>query len=212
MAWGNPVLGRDAGQRAGKSILGGATAILAILLTTNGALAEATIDSAVRPYFIASGAVTAIFFISVGAILIRRGNRYLRIAAAAAQWPTVTGRVVSSDVAKRIDKSQESSSEYFVPQVRYTYNPDGVGRDGRIIRPGLEDRGYPREQQARDFLAKYSVGSKVLVRYDPHSPADAVLELGQIGAGSKLFAGTLLLLIGIAGVAFAVFAVVVPSS
>jgi hypothetical protein len=105
-------------QKAGKCILSGATAILAILMTTNGALAEATIDSPVRPYFIAGGAVTAIFFISVGAILIRRGNHYLRIAAAATQWPTVTGRVVSSNVAKRVDKTQDGSSEYFVPQVR----------------------------------------------------------------------------------------------
>jgi hypothetical protein len=52
----------------------------------NGALAEATIDSGAKPYFIAGGVIATIFFISVGAILIRKGNRYLRIVAAAAQW------------------------------------------------------------------------------------------------------------------------------
>jgi hypothetical protein len=56
------------------------------------------------------------------------------------------------------------------------------------------------------------VGSKVPVRYDPHNPADAVLELGQTGAGNNLLAGILLMLIGIGGVAFTVFSVVTPSS
>jgi hypothetical protein len=199
-------------QKAGKSILSGLTAILAILMTTHGALAEASIDSAVRPYFIVGGAVTAIFFISVGAILIRKGNRYLRIAAAAAQWPMVTGKVVSSDVAKRVERTEDGSSEYFIPQVHYVYHADGLSRDGRVIRTGLEDRGYSLEQQARDCIARYSAGSKVPVRYDPQNPADAVLELGQTGAGNNLIAGILLMLIGIGGVAFTIFSVVTPSS
>ena len=116
-------------RRAGKCILGGAGTIAAILMTTNGALAETTIDSAVRPYFIAGGASATIFFISVGAMLIRKGNRYRHIAATAAQWPTVTGKVVSSEVAKHTDND---SGDYFVPKVHYVYRVDGAGRNGRV--------------------------------------------------------------------------------
>ena len=196
-------------RKAGKCILGGASTIAAILMTTNGALAETTIDSAVRPYFIAGGASATIFFLSVGAMLIRKGNRYRRIAATAAQWPIVTGKVVSSKVAKHTDSD---SGDYFVPKVDYVYQVDGASRNGRVIRAGLEDRGYPLEQQARDDVARYPLGSQVPVRYDPQNPADAVLELGQIGAGNNLLAGVLLVLVGVGGAAFTVFSVVTPGS
>jgi hypothetical protein len=194
-------------QRAGKCLLAAAGAIPAMLMTTNGALAQTTIDSAVRPYFIVGGAIATIFFISVGAMLIRKGNRYRRIAATAAQWPVVTGKVISSEVARHTDGD---SGDYFVPQVHYVYQVDGVGRNGRVIRTGLGDRGYPREPQARDDVARYSVGSNVPVRYDPQNPANAILELGQIGAGNNLVAGVLLVLVGVAGLAFTVFSVVTP--
>lgn len=199
-------------QKSSKCIFIATTAILAILVTPKSALAEATIDSTVRPYFIGGGVVTAIFFISVGAILIRRGQRYLRIAAAAAQWPIVKGKVIFSDITKRVDRTQDGPSAVFVPQVRYVYNADEVSREGRVIRAGLEERGHSLEQQARDYVAKYSVGSRVPVRYDPQNPADAVLELGQIGAGNNLLAGILLMLVGIGSVAFTIFSVVAPSS
>jgi hypothetical protein len=82
---------------------------------------------------------------------------------------------------------------------------------GRVIRVGLENRGYSREQQARELLARYSGGSKVDVRYDPQNPAMAVLELGQIGGGSNLLAGFLLMLVGIGAGVFTVFSTVTPS-
>ncbi len=186
--------------------------VAAILVTTDGAWAEATIDAGAKPYFIAGGVIATIFFISVGAMLIRKGNRYLRVAAAAAQWPIVTGEVVSNDVVKRIDRTQDGPSTYFVPQVHYVYDADGVSRDGSVIRVGMENSGYPSEGQAREYLARYSVGSKVPVRYDPQNPANAVLEPGQVGGGRNVLAGTLLMLVGIAGVAFTVFSIVTPSN
>jgi hypothetical protein len=76
----------------------------------------------------------------------------------------------------------------------------------------LENRGYPLEQQAAECVARYLVGSKIPVRYDPQNPANAVLELGQVGGGSSLLAGTLLMLVGIGGVAFTVFSIVTPSN
>jgi hypothetical protein len=196
-------------QRAGKCILGGAGTICAVLMTTHGALAQTTIDSAAKPYFIAGGAIATIFFLSVGAMLIRKSNRYRRIAATAAQWPIVTGKVVSSEVIKHADSD---SGDYFVPRVHYVYQVDGTSRNGRVIRAGLGDRGYPREQQARDDAARYCVGSSVPVRYDPQNPANAVLELGQVGAGNNLVAGVLLMLVGAGGVVFTVFSVVTPGS
>lgn len=199
-------------QKADKYVLSGVITITAILMTTNGASAAATIDSGAKPYFIAGGVIATIFFIFVGAMLIRKGNRYLQIAAAAAQWPIVTGKVVSTNVVKRIDRTQDGPSTFFVPQVHYVYHADGISRDGSIIRVGMENRGYWLEQQARDYVARYPVGSRVPVRYDPQNPANAVLELGQLGGGSNLFAGIFLMLVGVGGVAFTVFSIVTPSN
>ena len=198
-------------READNYVLSGMTTITAILMTTHGAFAEAIIDRGAKPYFIAGGVIATVFFISVGAILIRKGNRYLRIAAAAAQWPIVTGKVISTGVVKRIDRTQDGPSTVFVPQVHYVYHADGASRDGSVIRLGLEDRGYSREQQAGELLARYSVDSKVEVRYDPQNPDMAVLELGQVGGGSNLLAGVLLTLVGIAGIVFTVFSIVTPS-
>jgi hypothetical protein len=199
-------------QRAGRYLFNGTTTLTAILITTNGALAQTTIDGGAKPYFIGGGAIAATLFLSVGAILFRKGYRYLRIATAAAQWPTVTGKVVSSEIVTRIDRTEDGPVTCFIPLVHYVYDADGVSRDGSVIQPGLENHGYSLEQRAREHVARYSVGSKVPVRYDPQNPANVVLELGQIGGGSNLLAGILLLLVGIGGVAFTVFSIVTPSS
>jgi hypothetical protein len=204
--------GPEVMQKADRYVLNGITILTAILLTTNSALAQTTIDSGAKPYFIAGGAIATAFFISVGAMLLRKGNRYLRIASAAAQWPIVTGQVVSTEIVKRIDRTEDGPSTYFIPQVHYVYNADGVSRDGSVIQVGLENRGYSLEQRAREHVARYSVGSNVPVRYDPQNPANAVLELGQVGGGSNLLAGTLLMLVGIGGAAFTVFSIVTPSN
>jgi Protein of unknown function (DUF3592) len=198
-------------RAADEYILGAITIITAIVTTTNAAFAEAVIDRGAKPYFIAGGVVATVFFVSVGAMLIRKGQRLLRIAAAAAQWPIVTGKVISADIVRRIDKSEDGPSTVFVPQVRYVFDADGVRRDGHVIRIGLEDRGYAREQQASELLTRYAVGAKIAVRYDPQNPATAVLELGQVGGGANLLAGVLLMLVGIGAIAFTVFSMVTPS-
>jgi hypothetical protein len=91
------------------------------------------------------------------------------------------GKVVSSEVVKRIDKTEDGSTTVFIPHVLYAYNPDGVRRSGRFIQIGLEERGCV-EKRAQDYVDKYGVGSRVPVRYDPQNPANAVLEQGKSAA------------------------------
>ena len=79
-------------QKTGKYVLNGLTIVTAILMTTNGALAQATIDGGAKPYFIVGGAMAATFFVSVGAILLRKGHRYLRFAAALRNGPQCQAR------------------------------------------------------------------------------------------------------------------------
>jgi hypothetical protein len=87
-------------RQAFNSIIRGIAAITAFVMTTNGALAETTIDSGAKPYFIVGGVIATILFMSIGAMLIRKGNRYIRIAAAVARshW---RGGVVRSGQADR---------------------------------------------------------------------------------------------------------------
>jgi hypothetical protein len=207
----NAISGLEAMRQAYNCIICGIAAMTSLLITMEGASAETTIDSDAKPYFIVGGAIATIFFMSVGAMLIRKGNRYLRTAAAIAHWPTVAGKVVSSEVVKRIDKTEDGPTVVFIPQVLYAYNPDGVRRDGCVIQIGLGERGC-LEKLAHEYVDKYSVGSRVPVRYDPQNPANAVLELGQVGGGSNLLAGILLVLVGLGSVAFTLFSIVTPSN
>jgi hypothetical protein len=197
-------------RKTDRYVCGGMIVIAAMLATVNGALAQTTIEGGVKPYFVAGGAIAAALFLSVGGMLLRKGNRFLRFAAAAAQWPSVTGKVMSSDVVTRIERTEDGPSNSFVPVVHYVYDADGAGREGRVIKAGLEDRGYPVEKQAREHAARYPAGSAVAVRYDPQNPASAVLELGQIGGAGNLFAGALMMLLGAGAVAFTVFSSLTP--
>jgi hypothetical protein len=117
--------------------------------------------------------------------------------------------VISTDIIKRISKSQDEFDSY-IPQVRYAYTANSVRHEGDVIRIGLGEMGYIQEKQARDHLMRYPVGATVLVRYDPENPQAAVLETGQVGAGRKLFAGAILAALGVAAIVFAIWSASLP--
>ncbi len=182
-----------------------------LVLAPGRALADSVIDAGVQPYFMLGGWATALVFLGLGFLVLRKaiGNR--RMAAAAAQWPTCNGRVVSTDVVKRVSRSAEQEFDYFVPQVRYEYVTNGIRRQGDVIRIGLDEMGYPEERKAREHVALYPVGKTIAVRYDPHDPDQSVLEVGQVGVVRKMVAGVILAGVGIAAMVFAVWIASLPT-
>lgn len=182
------------------------------LLAPESALADSSIDAAVKPYFVLGGWITALAFLGGGFFMLRKaiGNR--RMAAAAMQWPTTDGTVISTTVVKRVFKSQEQKFDYFVPQVRYEYETNGIRRQGEVIRIGLDEMGYLEEKEAREHIALYQAGTTIPVRHNPQDPEHAVLETGQIGATGKIFAGFICAGIGIAAMVFAIWSASLPTS
>jgi hypothetical protein len=173
------------------------------------ALAGSAIDAAVKPYFVAGGWLIALVFISIGAFLSSKAISRRRVAAAAEQWPTADGLVISAEIIKRVSKSDDEF-DTFIPQVRYAYVVNGARCEANVIQIGLGEQGYIQEQQARDHLSRYPVGTTVSVRYDPGNPRAAVLEIGQVGASRKLFAGAILAAVGLAAIVFAIWSISLP--
>ncbi len=191
--------------------LAAVVAAASCFLPSGSALADSVIDAAVKPYFVLGGWLAALVFVGLGFLVLRNaiGNR--RRAAAAAQWPTCDGRVISADVDKRVSKSAEQEFNYFVPRIRYEYTANGIRRQGEIIRIGLDDIGYPEEQKAREHIALYPVGKTIPVRYDPQNPDDSVLEVGELGVTRKIVAGVIFASLGAAAIVFAVWSGSLPT-
>ncbi len=173
------------------------------------AFAGSAIDRAAKPYFVLGGWLAALLFLSIGLVLLSKAMHFRRVATAAVEWPVAEGVVLATDVIKRTSKSDDEFDSY-IPRVSYAYAVNGVRYEGDRIRIGLKERGYIREQQARDHVARHPVGAAIAVRYDPKRPESAVLELGQVGAARYLFAGSLLAAVGAGAVVFAIWSATLP--
>ena len=91
-----------------------------------------------------------------------------------ARWPSVSGRVVASEVSTAVVKTGPVRRFTPVANIRYTYSVEGQRYEcegGRVV-PMLHFRpeGTPEE-----LVARYPVGSSVTVFYNPADPADALL-------------------------------------
>ncbi len=197
-------------RAAGVRLLAAVVPIATCLFAPESALADSAIDAAVQPYFVLGGWIAALVFLGTGFFIQRKALRNRRMAAAAAQWPTTDGKVISTDVVRRVSKS-EHEFDYFVPEIRYEYKTNGISHQGDVIRIGLDDMGYPEEKKAREHIALYPVGSTIAVRYDPQDPEHAVLEIEQVGVTRKIVAGFIFAGIGIAAIAFAIWSASLPT-
>lgn len=106
-----------------------------------------------------------------GAILYAAGQKNKQ----AANWPTVPGTVVSSQV--QTVRGTESGVSY-EPHVVYTYTVDGQTYTGdKLNFSAWRSTGKAEPQKKVDA---YPVGAEVSVHYNPKKPREAVLEiLGQ---------------------------------
>jgi len=92
----------------------------------------------------------------------------------AANWSFTMGTVLSSAIEWR-RRSKGGSVAY--PSVQYGYQVMGQMLQGSKIMPGPSVGG----SGAKKVVARYPVGSQVMVYYDPNNPSDAVLERSTPG-------------------------------
>jgi hypothetical protein len=119
-----------------------------------------------------------------------------RKVAAVSQWPATIGSIIASYLDRRF--TGKSRTNY--PVVHYVDQVSRQQYQGRKIAPGPEVGGSGAEK----VVARYPVGARVMVFYNPQDPADAVLERKALASWMQW---VLLLLLALFDV---IFCIVIP--
>jgi len=117
-------------------------------------------------------------FLLIGLGLSVWGWTILQDARASASWPSVEGRVISSEVTRSTDADGAVS---YSPEVTYSYTVENASYTNGRIKFG--ENAYGNRNKAEEIAANYPVGRTVTVYYEPEQPALSVLEPG-VTAGS----------------------------
>jgi hypothetical protein len=99
-----------------------------------------------------------------------------RKVAQASRWPSAMGTILMSMVQWRASGSNSTSGANY-PVVMYSYQAMGQAYQGNKIAPGPEVGGMG----AQKVVARYPMGTQVMVYYNPENPSEALLERGTPG-------------------------------
>src|SRR4051812_19637063 len=94
-----------------------------------------------------------------------------RRADAAANWPTVQGRIVESGISS---SRSRGGAAHFDPKTPYDYRATGQPPRGRTIWLG-SGLFFDSPEEAEQFMRPYGGGPPAGVFYNPADPADAAL-------------------------------------
>ncbi len=114
-----------------------------------------------------------------GLVLGLAGVRDVRRAVRSRDWPTVPGRVISSELIRHerpAPQGMESTRAWYEARVHYEYAPDRVRIGSSSVR--LEPSERRSEPDARAALERYRPGTEVQVAYNPGEPTESLLEPG----------------------------------
>ncbi len=108
-----------------------------------------------------------------------------RAAKQAATWPVVRGKIVKSEVEEYQERDEDSDGRTrwrtaYRPAVEYVYVANGRELRGNQISYGMSvsaGKGY-----AEKVAAKFPIGGKIDVHYDPANPSNSALTAGGAGA------------------------------
>jgi hypothetical protein len=106
----------------------------------------------------------------VGAIVFRSRRK----ARAAGAWPSTDGRVIEARVEQKTLPGDRPTIR-FAPRIAYEYSVSG--RAFRSTRVSFAETFWSiAPQSAQAMLARYPIGARVTVYYDPARPEEAVIE------------------------------------
>ncbi|MDE0904203.1 MAG: DUF3592 domain-containing protein [Planctomycetota bacterium] len=129
--------------------------------------------------------------------------------AESANWPSVRGEMITSEVQSRMETKQNhqgtgsrrrtrtSTTRVYWPELKYSYVVEGASFEGSRLGSGLFSRSSQREGHD-EVVKRYPAGETVLVYYDPSDWEYSVLEPGLAGSAFLLpLIGGILTLIGL---------------
>ena len=100
----------------------------------------------------------------------------IRRAQISKNWPSVTGRIVTSSF--RAEHRDSDSSDRYIADIQYTYDVTGQTYSGNRVAYGLRKEVKSR-RTLEELIQRYTTGSEVSVYYNPDDPSSAVLEQGN---------------------------------
>jgi hypothetical protein len=113
-------------------------------------------------------------FVLLGIVAFCGGRSVRTYIDRVAQWPSVTGKIVTSKVSTATVRTGRFVRSDPVADVQYTFSVDGKDYRGVHLRPlpmlHMKPEGTPDE-----LVARYPAGRSVQVHYDPRDPSAAVL-------------------------------------
>ena len=108
-----------------------------------------------------------------------------RAARASSEWPSVEGRILSSELDFWQERNRDTgrSTTVYVANVEYGYRVNGKRHMSRRVAFGgrgstASAKGYDKSA-VQAVVERYPTGKAVDVYHDPHDPAQAVLEPGM---------------------------------
>ncbi|MFI5014980.1 MAG: DUF3592 domain-containing protein [Hyphomicrobiales bacterium] len=123
-------------------------------------------------------------------------------ARASRSWPTIAATVLSGQVTEKTNFDAETgSSTVYVPNLRYSYEVGGKSFEGHRLRLGEVEMS---KKGALAVLARYPVGSRIEVHYDPAEPSSATIEAKGAGIGYLVF-GVVALTLGLLYIVYRVY-------
>lgn len=130
-----------------------------------------------------------------GLLAKRRGFRQAKVAR---QWPSVTGRVLSSRIVEGRSRSSETRQMIYTyrPEVEFEYQAGGKTFKSQRIAFGKLLFYQPSEAQA--FMEQHAVGAPVTVYHDPQQSSEAVLNRDPSLATHLMIADCGMLVAGLA--------------
>lgn len=146
------------------------------------------------------GWVFGIFFTFIGLVFTLLGSFEMYQGWRTQDWPSVPGRIISSEIESRDSRSRSSGgrsrtdTDYSV-KIRYAYEVAGQSLEGTRIQYGYQS--HDGRASARKEQSRYLPAKEVQVYYDPDNPSRSVLVKGAGTSWLAIGLGSLALVLGL---------------
>lgn len=147
--------------------------------------------------------ILGLVFLLLGGIFLAIGLVATKRAKSAQSWPSMPGTVNRSEVVEHEDTDSDGGSTVtYEPVVEYQYSVMGQPFTGKRIAFGANRFNF---KKAVEIAARYPLGARVNVYYNPEKPKDSTLETSA--SGGKLFVifGAVMAAVGLVALIIALF-------
>jgi len=136
----------------------------------------------------------AVILILLGAGFVVAGLVSKQRAKAASSWPNTQGVIIKSELIRHVSRSSGIQSTSYIPDLEYQYTVMGQVFTGKRLSFGTKNFTY---EQSQEIAAKYPVGAKVPVYYNPNKSPDSILEMSPRGTGTLIIIGIVPIVLGV---------------